>query len=81
NIPLKDIRKDWKLNSTYFSIAPLGRDSLHFTGRGFGHGTGLSQEGAMRMAELGFSYTDILHFYYNDVHVIDLKAINFFRAE
>lgn len=81
NIPLKHIRKDWQLNSTYFDISPLGSDSLRFEGKGFGHGTGLSQEGAMRMAELGFSYTDILHFYYNDVHVIDLKAINFFRTE
>ena len=80
-IPLKEIRKDWSLNSTFFSIEPLGTDSLLFRGRGFGHGTGLSQEGAMRMAELGFSYIDILHFYYDDVHVIDLDAIEFFRTD
>lgn len=78
NIPLKDIRKDWGLNSTFFDIAETG-DSLRITGRGFGHGTGLSQEGAMRMADLGFEYSDILHFYYNDVHIIDLRALGFFK--
>jgi stage II sporulation protein D len=78
NIPLKDIRKDWGLNSTFFDITEAG-DSLRIMGRGFGHGTGLSQEGAMRMADLGFEYSDILHFYYNDVHIIDLKVLGFFK--
>jgi len=80
-IPLKEIRADWSLNSTFFSIQPLGTDSLLLNGRGFGHGTGLSQEGAMRMAELGFSYVDILHFYYDDVHIIHLEALEFFRTD
>lgn len=79
-IPLKDIRTDWKLQSTYFDIEEKG-DSIFIEGKGFGHGIGLSQEGAMRMAELGFTYTDILHFYYDDVHVIDLRALDFFRKE
>lgn len=77
-VALKDVRKDWTLNSTFFDVIDEG-DSLRFQGRGFGHGTGLSQEGAMRMAQLGFTYHDILHFYYNDVHVIDLRVIEFFR--
>lgn len=77
-VPLKVVRKDWQLNSTFFDLVDEG-DSLRFQGRGFGHGTGLSQEGAMRMAQLGFTYSDILHFYYNDVHIIDLRAIEFFR--
>ena len=50
-------------------------------GKGFGHGAGLSQEGAIYMGELGFTYEDILHFYYNDVHIIDLQALDFFRVE
>lgn len=79
-IPLKDIRMDWKLQSTFFDISQKG-DSILIEGRGFGHGIGLSQEGAMRMAELGFSFIDMLHFYYDDVHVIDLRALEFFREE
>lgn len=80
-IPLKDIRKDWQLKSTYFNVRPYTSDSLMIDGRGFGHGAGLSQEGAIRMGELGFNYEDILHFYYNDVHIIDLHALDFFRVE
>lgn len=93
DIRLTEIRKDWKLKSTFFDIRPLydeanhggslasASDSLLITGRGFGHGAGLSQEGAMRMAELGFNFGDILHFYYDDVHIIDLRALDFFRKD
>ncbi|MCK5093966.1 MAG: SpoIID/LytB domain-containing protein [Spirochaetes bacterium] len=35
-----------------------------FSGRGYGHGVGLSQLGAKRMAEQGFSYRDIIVYYY-----------------
>lgn len=80
-IPLKQVRSDWSLNSTFFSVQPFGKDSLILDGKGFGHGTGLSQEGAMRMAELGFSYVDILHFYYDDVHIIHREALEFFKTD
>lgn len=79
-IPLKIIRSDWRLKSTYFSAVPEG-DVVHLSGRGFGHGTGLCQEGAMRMAASGISYPEILHFYYKDVHLIDMSALDFFREE
>ncbi len=35
-----------------------------FSGRGYGHGVGLSQLGAKEMAERGFSFKDIIAFYY-----------------
>ncbi|MCK9444627.1 MAG: SpoIID/LytB domain-containing protein [Tissierellaceae bacterium] len=38
-------------------------------GRGYGHGVGMSQFGAMRMAEEGFSFEEILKFYYTGVEV------------
>lgn len=79
-IPLKDIRHDWNLRSAYFSIYE-DADSVRFTGKGFGHGVGLCQEGAMRMALLGYGYNEILHFYYTDVHLIQLGVIEFFRDE
>ncbi len=79
-IPLKTIRADFKLKSTFFSIQPIG-DSLKFTGRGYGHGVGLCQEGAMRMAKLKYNYQDILHYYYKDVHLVDLSALNYFKQE
>lgn len=42
-------------------------DTYRFVGRGYGHGVGLSQYGAKKMAELGFAYGDILKFYYTDI--------------
>lgn len=38
-------------------------------GRGYGHGVGMSQFGAMKMAEEGFSFEEILKFYYTGVEV------------
>ena len=54
------------LKSTLFS-AKLTKDSVTFTGFGAGHGLGISQWGAERLAEAGKSYADILHHYYTGV--------------
>ena len=40
-----------------------------FNGRGFGHGLGMSQHGAKKMAELNLTYVDILTHYYTGVKV------------
>ncbi|MGD1848916.1 MAG: SpoIID/LytB domain-containing protein [Salibacteraceae bacterium] len=80
HIPLKIIRRDWKLQSAYFNIKEEG-DSIRFVGRGYGHGVGLCQEGAMRMAKEGVPYNQILHHYYTDVHLINLAVIDFFRSD
>lgn len=80
-IPLKNVRQDLQLKSTFFSIKPLGTDSVLFVGKGYGHGLGMCQEGAMRMVKLGYSYTDILNFYYQNIQLIDLHKLNFFKDE
>lgn len=77
-VPLKNVRNDLQLKSTFFSLEPDG-DTLVFNGRGFGHGIGMCQEGAMRMTKMGYSYQDVLGFYYKNVHLIDIKDLNFFR--
>ncbi len=41
-----------------------------FQGRGWGHGVGMSQWGAYHMAQLGYSYSDILAFYYDNVELV-----------
>lgn len=79
-IPLKIIRADFQLKSTYFSVEQQG-ESIVFNGRGYGHGVGLCQEGAMRQAKLNRSYKEILNFYYKDVHLVDLSALSYFRQE
>ncbi len=77
-ISLKQVRDDWKLRSTFFSVRTEG-DSVVLHGRGFGHGVGLCQEGAMEMARRGIPFVDILHHYYSEVHLVDLSSMEFFR--
>lgn len=81
-IPLKNIRDELHLMSTFFDIqVNPTKDTVIFSGKGFGHGVGLSQEGAMKMATMGFNYKDIIKFYYQDIILIDLKKLNFFKEE
>ncbi len=51
------------LKSNFIEIAVKG-DSILITGRGFGHGVGLCQFGAIEMARQGFDYRQILLHYY-----------------
>lgn len=44
---------------------------VYWNGLGYGHGIGLSQNGAKAMANAGFDYTDILNYYYIDVDITD----------
>jgi stage II sporulation protein D len=60
---LTDIREDLKLKSSFFTIEQKN-DTLVIRGHGYGHGLGLCQEGAMEMARVGYTYVDILMFYF-----------------
>lgn len=80
HILLTDVRTDFKLKSTYFSV-DLEGDKVVLNGKGFGHGVGLSQEGAMNMCDMGYSYRDVLQFYYTGVHLIDYRMLNFYLSE
>jgi len=62
-IPLRDLREAFQLKSTFFSCS-LDGEFVVLKGRGFGHGVGLCQEGAMNMSKKGFDYQQILLFYY-----------------
>jgi len=52
------------LRSTFFQLHLRG-DRYEFHGRGFGHGVGMSQHGAREQARQGYSYRDILAFYFD----------------
>lgn len=67
-LELKTIRSDWELKSTYFSIVPA-KDKLIIKGKGYGHGVGLSQEGAMNMARQGYDFQRIINFYYKGITI------------
>jgi stage II sporulation protein D len=63
-----------KLRSTLFEmISQLG--GLRMRGKGYGHGVGMSQWGAYRMAQAGFTYRDILKFYYRDIRIVTFAAL------
>ena len=57
------------LFSTQFHIDRIGRD-VAFSGKGAGHGVGLCQWGAKEMAELGYRYQSILHYYYPGTEIV-----------
>lgn len=79
-IPMRTIRTDFKLRSAYFTVHRDGA-AVRLIGQGFGHGVGLCQEGAMRMAQLGHSYKDIIQFYYHGVHLVPRRFIWFFKED
>lgn len=72
SMPFRTIRSEMHLRSAFFSVVALG-DSIILTGKGYGHGVGLCQEGAMAMAESGFSYKKIIDFYYIGILISDIK--------
>ena len=78
NIHLKDVRSEFHLRSTLFTAQEKG-ESILIQGKGFGHGVGLCQEGAMKMSTLGFDYTSILHYYFSEIHVVPLSNFHLFR--
>jgi stage II sporulation protein D len=72
SLPFGQIRNDLNLKSAFFSVVKEG-SLITFKGRGYGHGVGLCQEGAMVMAARGFKYSDIIKFYYSGVMISDIK--------
>lgn len=76
-IKLVDIRSYYKLKSTFFSVHDIG-DKIVLMGRGFGHGVGLCQEGAIVMTQKGYTYREALHYYYNNVSIIDINKLDFY---
>lgn len=80
HIHLTEIREDWRLKSTYFDVVDKG-DYVILEGKGFGHGVGLSQEGAMNMCDMGYGFEDVLKFYYTQAHLINLEMRSFYLDE
>lgn len=61
------------LPSAFFMIETEKNNSqvtgIKLTGGGFGHGVGMSQNGARNLADLGYNAKDILEFYYEGCEV------------
>ncbi len=63
-----EFRSIYGINSADFEFQFL-KDKVIIYTTGYGHGVGMSQVGADRMAKEGKSYTDILNHYYIDVEI------------
>lgn len=48
---------------------PLIPETYTFTGKGWGHAVGMSQEGAIGMSKAGFTYDQILEYYFQGTNV------------
>jgi len=59
------------LRSTYFNIEQIGSNIVIDT-KGYGHGVGMSQYGALAMAKKGYTYDQILKYYYQGVEISKL---------
>ncbi|MEA1873440.1 MAG: SpoIID/LytB domain-containing protein [Bacteroidota bacterium] len=77
HIPMREIRKYFGLKSAYFEIEIIGKE-LVFKGKGYGHGVGLAQEGAMEMARAGFTYDSIIAHYYKNTSIVGLQLLKVF---
>ncbi len=62
------------LPSGFFCVEKKG-DNFQFYGGGYGHGVGMSQNGANTMAKQGKSYRDILTFYFPGTTVAGREAV------
>ena len=58
-----EVRTALSLRSAAFSVV-FENGAFQFTTHGYGHGVGMSQAGAIYLAEQGESYEDILSFFY-----------------
>lgn len=59
-----------RLRSTLIDQIRIDGDRITFTGRGYGHGVGMSQWGAYAMAEEGKTAAEIIGHYFRDVDIV-----------
>lgn len=50
---------------------PISTSEIVIEGKGYGHGVGMSQYGAKKMAELGYGFEEILKYYYTGIDVLN----------
>ena len=68
------------LPSAYFICTPVEENGTvsgyRFQGGGYGHGVGMSQNGANQMAKEGKSWKEILNFFYQNISIDDRSKLD-----
>ncbi|MBQ8219307.1 MAG: SpoIID/LytB domain-containing protein, partial [Bacilli bacterium] len=67
-----DVYNKLSLRSTDFNL-DLEGETIKITTKGYGHGVGMSQYGALGMAKKGYTYQEILMHYYKNTKITKLK--------
>lgn len=62
-----------KMKSTLIEDIVVSAGSISFSGKGYGHGVGMSQWGAKIMADEGKLYDEIINHYFDNIKIVDAK--------
>ena len=60
------------LPSAYFEILKQDEEGITLKGGGYGHGVGMSQTAANEMAEEGYTYEEILNYFFRDIELEEM---------
>jgi len=77
---LRQILDPKEMKSAKYEVKEYGGGFL-FSGKGYGHCVGMSQNGAKHMAEMGYSYKSILKFYYKGVCIGRMNSVFYANRE
>lgn len=77
-VTFREIREWFGLRSSFLSVHRKG-SKIILSGHGYGHGIGMCQIGAMEMAKVGYTYVDIIHFYFQNVSITDYREMELHR--
>lgn len=73
NVAGSELRSALDLRSTLFRVSTSG-NTIQVSGRGFGHGLGLSQWGTFYLAQNGVDYRQILGHYYQNARLATMRT-------
>lgn len=68
-----DVRRLFKLKSTDFNVSFSNDNKIIFSVNGFGHGVGLAQDGAKKLAQQQKTYDQIIKHYYTNVEIKNIE--------
>jgi len=71
-VPGTEFRELFGLRSTFISFNFPSPESVEIITKGYGHGVGMSQCGADALAREGYTFEEILKYYYSGVEVEEM---------
>ena len=60
--------------SAFCTVEKQSDGTYYLCGGGYGHGIGMSQNGANGLAKAGYNYIDILNYFYKDMELVDIRS-------